>query len=139
MRKIISLFILLSLVIFTSGCITGNAVKDVDAREITVYKSPTCGCCVGYISELEKQGFKVNAIITEGMNSIKEKYNIPREMQSCHTSIIGGYFIEGHIPIEVVNKLLEEKPEIDGIALPDMPSGTPGMPGQKTGTWKFIN
>jgi len=138
MKKIISLFILLSLILVVSGCsTTGNTIKDVDAKEITVYKSPTCGCCVGYISELKKQGFEVNTITTENMNSIKDKYNIPREMQSCHTSITEGYFVEGHVPIEAVNKLLTEKPEIDGIALPDMPAGSPGMPGQKTGTWEI--
>ena len=65
------------------------------------------------------------------MNSIKEKYNIPYNMQSCHTTEIGDYFVEGHVPIEAVNKLLAEKPDIDGITLPDMPSGSPGMPGPK--------
>ena len=99
------------------------------ALAATVYKSPSCGCCVGYSSSLEDDGFNVEIVSIENMKSIKERYNIPTEMESCHTAVIEGYFIEGHVPIEVVNKLLSEKPEIDGIALPDMPAGTPGMPG----------
>jgi hypothetical protein len=65
------------------------------------------------------------------LHTIKQKYNIPVEMQSCHTTILGKYFIEGHVPLEAVNKLLKEQPDIDGIALPGMPIGTPGMPGDK--------
>jgi hypothetical protein len=62
---------------------------------------------------------------------IKEKYHIPDELHSCHTTVVGNYFIEGHVPMEAINKLLNEKPDIDGIALPGMPIGTPGMPGPK--------
>ena len=65
------------------------------------------------------------------LHNIKKKYNIPLEMQSCHTTMLGKYFIEGHVPIEAINKLLKEQPKIDGIALPGMPIGTPGMPGEK--------
>ncbi len=70
-------------------------------------------------------------IFTVVLITIKQKYNIPVEMQSCHTTIMGKYFIEGHVPFEAVNKLLKEQPDIDGIALPGMPIGTPGMPGDK--------
>ncbi len=130
------LFFLLSLVVI-AGCDspTGQVVKDID--EVIVYKSVTCGCCVGYVAELRKSGFNVKVINLENMNSIKSKYNIPRHMQSCHTMLIGDYFVEGHVPIEAVTKLLSEKPNIDGIALPDMPSGSPGMPGSKRGLWKI--
>ena len=74
-------------------------------------------------------------ITTENMQSIKTKYDIPKNMESCHTSIIDNYFVEGHIPLEAINKLLIEKPLIDGIALPNMPSGSPGMPGIKRETF----
>ena len=66
------------------------------------------------------------------MDAVKQRFNIPANMQSCHTTIIGDYFVEGHIPLEVIDKLLSEKPDLDGIALPDMPAGSPGMPGRKT-------
>jgi hypothetical protein len=101
-------------------------------NKITVYKSPSCGCCVGYIAELKKEGFNVDVKSMVDTTPLKQQYNIPYNMQSCHTSVIGDYYVEGHVPFEAVRKLLEEKPDIDGIALPDMPSGSPGMPGIKT-------
>ena len=113
----------------TQGSTQSSQVKE----NIIIYKSPNCGCCVGHASYLTGQGYKVEKIETEDIDSIKEKYNIPREYQSCHTTIIGDYFVEGHVPAEAIIKLLEEKPEIDGIALPDMPAGSPGMPGIKAG------
>ena len=96
-----------------------------------VYKSPNCGCCVGYAKELKKWGFEVEVISREDMAVVKREYGIPPEKQSCHTVVIEPYFIEGHVPMEAIAKLLQEKPEIDGIGLPRMPSGTPGMPGPK--------
>jgi hypothetical protein len=103
----------------------------VDKVKVTMYKTPNCGCCTGYADELKRQGFDVTVIKTPNMGAIKQKYGIPQDKQSCHTSIIGDYFVEGHVPIEAVNKLLKEKSEIDGIGLPEMPIGTPGMPGPK--------
>ena len=98
---------------------------------VEVFKTPSCGCCYGYVLFLEKEKFNVKQTDMRSLHSIKQKYNIPLEMQSCHTTIIGKYFIEGHVPLEAVNKLLKEQPDIDGIALPGMPIGTPGMPGKK--------
>ena len=106
---------------------------------ITIYKTQSCGCCEGFISELTKNGFNVKLDVGDKIINIKEKYNIPEEMQSCHTSFVGGYFIEGHVPIEAINKLIEESPEIDGIALPGMPSGSLGMPGIKEEKFKIYS
>lgn len=100
-------------------------------QKAIVYKSPTCGCCVGYADELKKQGFEVEVVETNDMDSVKSEYGIPADKQSCHTIAMGDYFIEGHVPMEAVEKLLTEQPDIDGIGLPRMPSGTPGMPGPK--------
>ncbi len=100
-------------------------------QKATIYKSPTCGCCVGYANEMKKQGFEVEVIPTDDMNSIKNKYGITSDKQSCHTITVGDYFIEGHVPMEAVEKLLKEQPEVEGIGLPRMPSGTPGMSGPK--------
>ncbi|MFH1400860.1 MAG: DUF411 domain-containing protein [Nanoarchaeota archaeon] len=108
-------------------------------KTITVYKSPTCGCCVGYVAALEGEGFQVNVVTTEDMASIKNQYQIPSAMESCHTSLVGGYVVEGHVPIKVLSTLLDEQPDIDGIALPRMPSGTPGMPGPKTEKWQIYS
>ncbi len=102
---------------------------------ITVYKSPSCGCCGGYITELQQNEYDVTVIPTNDFASLKTQYHIPREVQSCHTAVLGNYFIEGHVPIEVLEKLIEEQPAIDGVALPGMPSGATGMGGMKQGTW----
>ena len=103
--------------------------KSQSGPEIEVFLSPTCGCCKEYVVYLRNNGFKVEAKETNDVISIKEKYNIPEDMQGCHTSVIGGYAIEGMVPIRAINKLLAEKPDIDGIILPGMPQNAPGMPG----------
>jgi hypothetical protein len=97
----------------------------------TIYKSPTCSCCLSHASYLSGEGFDIETKVEKNTDLIKQKHNIPYNMQSCHTTEIGEYFVEGHVPIEAINKLLTEKPDIDGIALPDMPAGSPGMPGVK--------
>ena len=110
-----------------------NAAANTNNKKLNVevFKTPSCGCCYGYVLFLEKEKFNVKQTDMRSLHSIKQKYNIPLEMQSCHTTIMGRYFIEGHVPLEAVNKLLKEQPDIDGIALPGMPIGTPGMPGKK--------
>lgn len=113
----------------SKGGITTDAVKE---SKITVYKSMTCGCCGNYANYLKNLKLNVDIVDVTDVSSTKTKYNIPQAVQSCHTSVFGKYFVEGHIPIEAVNKLLEEQPDIDGIAMPGMPSGSPGMPGSKS-------
>lgn len=103
-------------------------------KSATVYKSPTCGCCKNYVSYLKKNGIRVTAINRENMDAIKTQHGIPKAMQSCHTTIIGGYAVEGHVPVAAINKLLEEKPKIRGIALPGMPADSPGMGQMRPGT-----
>ncbi len=105
-------------------------------KEVTMYKSPNCSCCIGYADALKKQGFDVKVIAEDNMAAIKEKYGVPTSQQSCHTIIMGKYFIEGHVPMVAIEKLLKEKPAIDGIGLSGMPTGTPGMPGQKRAPFK---
>ena len=126
---IVGAIILIAAIIF----INGN--NQVSGTELIMYKSPSCGCCVGNSKILNMAGFDVEVIPTEDMQSIKSRYNVPRDMESCHTTIIGNYFVEGHVPTEIINKLLEEQPDIDGIALPNMPAGSPGMPGVKSYEW----
>ena len=100
-------------------------------QKVIVYKSASCGCCANYISLLEQEGYEVETIITSNMSSIKEKYNIPNNMEACHTSIFGDYVVEGHVPFAAINKLLREEPDIRGISLAGMPLGSPGMSGTK--------
>ena len=129
-----TLIIVIGLVLIIVGSIvyatTNNRQEKIMA---TVYKSPTCGCCGNYIPYLRGEGFKVNVVNVEDISKIKSERGIPEGMESCHTIIIGNYFVEGHVPMKAIKKLLKENPDIDGIALPNMPSGSPGMPGQKRG------
>ena len=109
--------------------VTGNSI--LGDNIITVYKSQSCGCCDQYVGYLKGQGIQVKVENIDNMDSIKSKYKIPGSMQSCHTSVIGEYFIEGHIPVDAINKLITEKPKIAGIVMPGMPAGSPGMGGRK--------
>ena len=95
--------------------------------EMTVYRSPSCGCCGVWVEHAQKHGFKIKDIKTEEMEALKQKYNIPTELASCHTAIIDGYVMEGHIPADDIKRFLQEKPQIVGLAVPGMPIGTPGM------------
>ncbi len=95
--------------------------------EITVFRSPTCSCCGQWIAHAEAAGFQVKDEITEDMSAIKQQYGVPDSLTSCHTTVVGDYVIEGHVPAEDVKRLLAEKPDIAGIAVPGMPVGSPGM------------
>jgi len=102
--------------------------------ETTFFKSFSCGCCGLHASYLKsKGGLDVKVVDMADVSVKKRELNIPASMQSCHTAVIGNYFVEGHIPLEAVEKLMAEKPDIAGIAMPGMPSGSPGMTGGKTG------
>ena len=114
------------------------------STEMTVYRSPTCGCCGVWVEHAQKHGFKIEDIKTEEMEALKQKHNIPEELASCHTTIIGerpraderrkgtrefdGYVMEGHIPADDIKRFLAQKPDnMVGLAVPGMPIGTPGM------------
>ena len=135
LTKLIILLILSTSLFFAYNFVADKqevlANTNTKKMNVEVFKTPSCGCCYGYVLFLEKEKFNVKQTDMRSLHSIKKKYNIPLEMQSCHTTIMGKYFIEGHVPLQAVNKLLKEQPEIDGIALPGMPIGTPGMPGEK--------
>ncbi|MDJ0650390.1 MAG: DUF411 domain-containing protein [Xenococcaceae cyanobacterium MO_188.B19] len=95
--------------------------------EMTVYRSPSCGCCGVWVEHAKKHGFQIKDIKTEEMEALKQKYNVPTELASCHTTIIDGYVMEGHIPADDIKRFLSEKPQMAGLAVPGMPIGTPGM------------
>lgn len=94
---------------------------------VTVYKTATCGCCGGWVKYMDAQGYACNVTNLADLNEVKVKYGVPANLQSCHTSLVGGYVIEGHVPAEDVQRLLKEKPAIVGLAAPGMPAGSPGM------------
>ena len=99
------------------------------AADVTVYKSPSCGCCSGWVDHMRRNGHKVKAINRDDLDGIKRMLGVPGQFQSCHTAIVDGYVIEGHVPASDVEKLLTERPKAKGLAVPGMPGGSPGMEG----------
>ena len=95
---------------------------------ITMWKSPTCGCCKDWAEHMERNGFVVKTF-TDGNDEIRKKLGMPIQFGSCHTALIDGYAIEGHVPAKEVKRLLAEKPKAVGLAVPAMPLGSPGMDG----------
>ena len=112
------------------------------APRMEVYKSPTCGCCAKWVEHVRQGGFtvKVTDVSDEALNALKEKHGVPRTAQSCHTGLVGGYVIEGHVPVGEVHRLLKQGPGVAGIAVGGMPIGSPGMevPGQKPQTYNVV-
>ncbi len=124
--KVFNVFLIIGLLVF-SACIKAETVEAARPVDIVVYRSPTCTCCEKWLEHLKKNNFNVKDIVTDDIQSIKNKYGVPDAMASCHTAIVDGYVIEGHVPANDIMKLLKTKPKIVGIAVPGMPSGTPGM------------
>jgi len=118
------------LLLLTSGLIfLQQQEKDTDNSTMVVYKRSTCGCCVKWVEHMEKAGFDVEAHDVNNLAEIKTEHGIARPLSSCHTALVGGYVVEGHVPAQYVLQMLEEKPDIKGIAVPAMPIGSPGMEG----------
>ena len=130
-RKSVGLIALLLL-------ICGQAAA-TDGPEIKVYKSPTCGCCVKWADQLAASGFSVETINVNSVVPIKQQQRVPRELGSCHTAVADGYVIEGHVPIEDILRLMKEKPDVKGIAVPGMPIGSPGMEGPNPQPFKVYS
>ncbi|HEB80038.1 MAG TPA: DUF411 domain-containing protein [Rhodospirillales bacterium] len=103
------------------------AVTSASAAEMVVYKSPSCGCCGGWVRHLRQSGFTVEIREREDVVPIKRKLGVPERLDSCHTASIGGYVIEGHVPAKDIRRLLAQKPKASGLAVPGMPMGSPGM------------
>ena len=98
-----------------------------NAATMTVYKSPSCGCCGKWVEHVEKHGFTVKTVPTDDMAAVKQRLKVPATLASCHTTIVGGYVIEGHVPAADIKRLLTQKPKARGIAVAGMPMGSPGM------------
>lgn len=103
------------------------------ATAITVHKSPTCGCCEKYVDYLRENGFAVKAVNESDMDAIKKRHGVSH-VASCHTALVEGYVVEGHVPVAAIRKLLKDKPAIVGISAPGMPMNSPGMGEMKKGT-----
>ena len=98
-----------------------------------LYKNPQCGCCENYAAYLRSNGFDVEVKPTNDLAQISSDAGVPADMEGCHTMLVDGYVVDGHVPINAISKLLAERPAIAGITLPGMPMGSPGMSGEKSG------
>ncbi len=103
------------------------AAQRTAAPTVEVFKSPTCGCCANWVKHLEAHGFATKVTDIEDMTQVKSKYGVPGRLQSCHTGLVNGYVLEGHVPAADVQRLLKERPTVVGVAVPGMPVGSPGM------------
>lgn len=105
----------------------GGTTSAADLPTVTVYKSPTCGCCGDWVTHLENSGFPVKVESQANLRPIKQKFGVPENLGSCHTAVVENYVVEGHVPASEIKRLLSEAPNLRGISVPGMPVGSPGM------------
>ena len=115
-----------------------DADRKAELESITVYKSPTCGCCTKWVSHLQANGFEVETIDLQDMNPVKAEVGISRQLSSCHTAKTGGYVIEGHVSADDIKRLLKERPDVTGLTVPGMPMGSPGMEGHRKDNYDVL-
>lgn len=120
----------LAKIVMLIGLLTATPV--LAATQAILYKDPQCDCCEGYAAYLKSRGIEVKVVPTHDLTLIKSQHKVPSALEGCHTMLIDGYVVEGHVPYAMIEKLLSEKPKITGISLPGMPLGSPGMVGTKT-------
>lgn len=125
--------------IYSSNSVQSFPAAEQSVLEITVYKSPTCGCCTKWEEHLRQNGFRVVSKETTDLDQVKLKHRVPRELGSCHTGVIAGYAIEGHVPAASIRRLLKERPKgVLGLAVPGMPMGSPGMEGPESVRYEVL-
>lgn len=115
------------------------ALAPAQARpRVTMHRDPSCGCCGDWAAHLMVAGFPVAIADTARINAVKARLGVPQELWSCHTAEVGGYIIEGHVPSAAIDRLLAEKPEAAGLAVPGMPAGSPGMEGGEPDIYEVV-
>ena len=107
-------------------------------QRVTVYKTPTCGCCAKWVDHLEANGFRVKVVDLADVTPMKIRYGVPADLGSCHTALVSGYFVEGHVPAEEIHRMLETGEPIAGLAVPGMPMGSPGMEGFRSDPYDIV-
>ena len=121
------------LIVLTFAVLNSIRVAPGEAKASAhLYKNPQCSCCEGYASYLRNHGYAVTTTPTHDLPLIRRQHGVPAKLAGCHTTIVGGYVVEGHVPVAAIDKLLTERPNIKGISLPGMPDGSPGMTGRKS-------
>jgi hypothetical protein len=118
--------------IVTLSLMAVSSPSQQENAQITVYKDRTCSCCMNWVAHLRANGFKVDVHEVDGTGPYQKKYHVPANLVSCHTAVVDGYTLEGHVPAREIKKLLEEHPKILGLSVPGMPVGSPGMEGSRS-------
>lgn len=118
--------------LFAIAAIAATSLAAVPARrmapiEMTVYRSASCGCCKKWEEHMRQNGFTIKSVVQDDLSEIKAESGVTQNLQSCHTALVGGYVIEGHVPAADVQRLLKEKPKVVGLTAPGMPQSSPGM------------
>lgn len=120
---------------------TQVASAEATDADLVVYKSPTCGCCNGWVDHMREAGYTVETVDLEeyaSLQAVKTERGVTADLGSCHTGVVQGYTIEGHVPAESIERLLRERPDIKGLAVPGMPTGSPGMEGPNPQPYEVI-
>lgn len=108
-------------------------------ESMVVYKDPNCGCCRAWADAMTKAGFAVKAEDVDDINVVKDRFKVPGDLRGCHTAVVAGYYLEGHVPLEAVTRLLAEKPDIAGLVVPGMPLGSLGMGGSPSASYDVMS
>ncbi len=127
MSRVTSILLAGSALAAAGSAVLAERPEQARATEVTVYKSPTCGCCGKWIDHMRAAGFQVKVVDLDDLTEIKQASGVPMRLRTCHTAVAGNYVIEGHVPADLVKKVLQDKPPAAGIAVPGMPIGSPGM------------
>ncbi len=115
-----------------------TALNQSPSDAISVYKTPTCGCCTKWVDHLREKGFTVETHDQPSLTALKQEHGIPRGAEACHTALVDGYVIEGHVPAREIARLLEERPDVRGLVVPGMPLGSPGMEADRTEPYSVL-
>jgi hypothetical protein len=113
----------------SAACLLPSAALAAAEPVVTVHRDPNCGCCSGWVQHLQKAGFPTKVLDANDLDAIKTRLGVPDDLAACHTAEVSGYVIEGHVPAIALKRLLAEKPDATGLAVPGMPVGSPGMEG----------
>jgi hypothetical protein len=135
--------LIVGVLVFAAICAAAIAglmrpVTPAMAQEVVVYKSPTCLCCDKWVQHMQKAGFRTRVEAVPNVAPVKAEHGVPALLGSCHTAVVDGYAIEGHVPADDVRRLLEERPAVAGLAVPGMPMGSPGMEGARHDRYEVI-
>jgi hypothetical protein len=126
-RKVLGLFVAASGAPLLSGLLAPSAARAVSLPAVEMWKNPSCGCCGAWAAHMRGAGFTVTVNAVDDMDPIRKAKGVPNDLQSCHTAVVDGCVVEGHVPAADVKKLLAERPAAKGLAVPGMPASAPGM------------